>query len=429
VSGQLHLPGFVHRHPKLLTWIAVSIAAVAGLLFIAQDTTTLHVASAVGADDPRFPTYLARHLNAPLLQGTAFTPLQDGDEIFPAMLDAIRRARTRIDFESYIFSGAPAETFTQALCDAARRGVEVRLVLDALGVPSPPHDLEARIKASGGDVEWFNGVGPWTIEKANYRTHRKLLVVDGTVAFTGGAGVADHWVGRVEDGNHWRDTQFRVTGPGAAALEAAFFENWMQAGGAADPYFDPPEPAHAGAAPAIVVWSDATEGPGDVKLMYLYAIAAARHTIDLQSPYFVLDSTTRRLFAAARARGVHIRVLTDGDKTDVHSVREASRNEYAALLRAGDEIYEYQPTMMHAKVMIVDRRISIFGTANFDNRSLELNDELSIASADPDLAATLTRAFEHDVKRSKAWTPEEWRRRPITEKVRERFWGLFAELF
>jgi len=419
----------VIRHRKLLTVVVTSAAAVAGVLFLAQDKSTLRIQSPLAVDDPRFPGYLATQLNAPLTRGNTYTPLQNGDQFFPPMLEAIKNARQRIEFESYIFSGEQGEVFTQALTEAARRGVQVRMVLDAFGVAIPPKRLSERIEQSGAKLVWFNGLSPWTLQSTNYRTHRKILVADGTVAFTGGAGVADHWIGHAQDKEHWRDTQFRVTGPAVAAYEAAFFENWTEAGGDPTPFFDPADLPEGPPHPSITVWSNASEGVTDVKLMFLYAIAGAKRTIDLQSPYFLPDSTLRFVLTAARQRGVRIRVLTDGDVTDTKSVKRASRAKYGEFIAAGDQVFEYQPTMMHAKVMIVDRHLSVFGTPNFDNRSFEMNDELSVAAADPALADTLTRVFEDDLKRSKTWTAEEWKRRPFYEKFLERFWELFSEIF
>jgi cardiolipin synthase len=425
-QGAVHWP---HHHAKLVTATVLVIAAVALLLFLAQDKSTLHVQSALRVEDPRFPFYLATQVNAPVLRGSTFDVLQNGDEIYPPMLEAIRNARHRVEFESYIFAGKLSETFTNALSDAARRGVQVRMVLDGFGVATQPAKLRKRLEESGVQVVWFNGLGTWTIDKANYRTHRKLLVADGSVAFTGGAGVDDKWLGHAEDKDHWRDTQFRVTGPAVATLEAAFFENWRESGGDPAPVFDPPDAPAGQPLPAIAVWSNASEGPNDVKMTYLFAIAGAQQTIDIQSPYFLPDASFRRALDEARQRGVRIRVLTDGDVTDAKSVKSASRAQYAALLDAGDHVFEYQPTMMHVKVMVVDRRFSVFGTANFDNRSFELNDEVAIAADDPALAATLTRAFEQDLTRAKTWTAAQWRQRPFYARMLENFWRPFSEIF
>jgi cardiolipin synthase len=345
------------------------------------------------------------------------------------MLAAITQARQRVEFESYIFSGSLADIFTDALMDAARRGVQVRVILDAFGVAISPSKLRKRLEQSGARLVWFNGLSTWTIDKANFRTHRKLLIADGSVAFTGGAGVADKWLGNADTEGHWRDTQFRVTGPAVAALEAAFFENWHEAGGDPAPFFDPPDRPAGSPAPSITVWSNASEGTNAVKLMFLYAIAGAEHTLDIQSPYFLPDSSVKRSLTAARQRGVRIRVLTDGDLTDTQSVKYASRAQYAALLEAGDQIFEFQPTMMHAKVMVVDRVLSVFGTANFDNRSFELNDEVAVAVSDPTLAAALTAAFEQDLTRSSEVTRERWRQRSPVSRILEQFWRPFSEMF
>jgi cardiolipin synthase len=418
----------VHRR----RWPVVVVAILAGvgiLLFIAQDPRTLKVESGVAADDPAFAEYVAALVNAPLTHGR-YAVLQNGDAIYPAMLDAIRQARRRVVFETYNYNaGEAADLFTTALIEAAERGVRVHVILDSVGASAPPEDLRDRLQKGGVQLVWFNPISMWTIEATNYRTHRKLLIADGAVAFTGGVGVADHWLGHAEDKDHWRDTQFRITGPAARVLEACFFENWIEAGGAGPPTLDvdaPPAPEHA---KSIVIWSNPTGGVSNVKLLYLYSIAAARRTIDIQTPYFVLDSSVRRALDGARARGVHIRVKTDGEITDTKSVKHASRNEYGPLLDAGDRIFEYEPTMMHVKLMVVDNAWSVFGSANFDNRSFELNDEITLAVADREFASGLTAAFTTDLAQSHEWRPAEWRARPWHWKAREKFWGLFGEVF
>ncbi len=413
--------------------VLISLLVVAALLLLAQDPRTLHVRSAYAVDHPEFPPYVATLVNAPMVRGGRITALQNGDEIYPAMIGAIDRAATSVNFETYNYlDGRAADRFSQALVNAARRGVKVRVILDTVGATPPPASLREDFKAAGAKVSFFNPVGMWTVEATNNRTHRKLLIVDGQIGFTGGAGVADHWLGNARNEQEWRDTHFQVTGPLVRALEACFYENWVEAGGTDVPELPDSSAPHATAdsgETAMVVWSNPTIGVSNIKLLYLYSIDAARQTIDIQSPYFVLDSSVRETLARARERGVRIRVLTDGDKTDARSVKHASRNEYAALLEAGDRVFEYQPTMMHSKVMVIDGRWSIVGSANFDNRSLELNDEITIAVDDAALAARLTDAFNADLARSKAWTTEEWDRRPWHWKIRERTWGLFGEVF
>jgi len=419
---------FKGRKWPIVVFVCLTVTGI--LLFLAQDPRTLLVASRLPAGDPAFPEYIASLVNGPVTRGDAYQVLQNGREIYPAMLAAINNAKRRIVFETYNYKrGEIAETFTQALVAAARRGVIVRVVLDSFGATPPPPDLDERLRAAGARLQWFNVLGLWTVEATNNRTHRKILVVDGEIGFTGGAGVADHWLGDADSPDHWRDTQFSVNGPAVRWLEACFFENWVEAGGADAPELDLEEPTGKGQARSLVVWSNPIGGVSNVKLLFLYSIAAATRTIEIQSPYFIPDTSSRRALLDARQRGVEIRVLTDGEITDAKSVKHASRNEYRPLLDAGVQIFEFTPTMMHSKVMIIDGQWSVFGSGNFDNRSLELNDEITVAVADADLARRLHDAFERDLARSKHWTTAEWRARPWHWKVREKFWGLFGEVF
>ena len=404
-------------------------AIVAALLLIAQDQETIRVRSPLRASDPRFAAYVASLVGVPVTQGDAYQVLQNGDAIFPSMLDAINKAKQRISFESFIYSdGEIARLFTAALAAAARRGVQVRIVLDSIGSMDLPRATVKELTDAGVQVVWFNPLASWSLEEVNYRTHRKVLVVDGAVAFTGGVGVADHWRGNARNEDEWRDTQFCVTGPAVRAVEAAFYENWLESGGRQAPALDPPLPARGAGARSLVVWSNPTSGISNVKLLYLLSLAGARQSLDIQSPYFVLDSSTLDALTVARQRGVRVRILTEGDKTDTKSVKAASRAAYKDLLDAAYEIYEYQPTMMHVKAVIVDRRWSLVGSANFDNRSFELNDEITIAVDDSALASELTKAFEHDLTRSTRLTAAEWRKRPLLNRAFETFWGWFGEV-
>ncbi len=409
--------------------IVLAVALTGLFLLLAQDQETLTIESPVAVSDPRFAEYVASLVGAPVERGDAYTVLRNGDEAFPQMLEAVQQAERRINFESFIYEdGAVGDKFTAALAAAAERGVTVRVVLDAVGGELSQASQD-RLVSAGVQVTWFNTLRPWTLEEANYRTHRKVLAVDGEVAFTGGMGLADHWLGHAQSPEHWRDTQFKVTGPAVRALEASFYENWLEAGGRSAPALDPEQPPQAIDARSVVVWSNPTGGASNVKLLFLLSIAGARKQIDVQSPYFILDESTRWSFDEARKRGVRVRILTDGDVTDAKPVKDASREEYQKLLDAGFEIYEYQPSMMHVKAMIVDGVWNVFGSANFDNRSFELNDELTVAAQSRDLAAALTRDFEADMAKSKKLDAEEWRKRPLWQKAREFFWAQFGEVF
>jgi cardiolipin synthase len=411
--------------------VLLALLVTGGLLFLAQDPRTLQVHSAHRAADPEFPRYLAALLNTPLVRGNRYVALRNGDEIYPRMIAAIDAAAVRVAFETYNFmAGEAADRFIDALVRAARRGVSVRVIIDTVGAVPPPAGLREAFEAAGVRLVWFNPVGVWTMEATNNRTHRKLLIVDGETVFTGGVGVADHWLGNARDEREWRDTHFEVTGPVVQALEACFFENWIEAGGTDPPAMTLDPSRHPDEhAPSLVLWSNPTVGVSNIKLLYLTLIAAADRSIDIQSPYFVLDSSVRLALARARERGVALRVLTDGEITDTMSVKHASRAEYLGVLEMGGRVFEYRPTMMHVKTLVVDGRWSVIGSANFDNRSLELNDEVAVAIDDEEFAAALTRHFDEDLTSSREWTIDEWRRRPWHWKVRQAFWGLFGEVF
>jgi cardiolipin synthase len=415
--------------PKWPFRVLVGVLIVAGLLLIAQDQETLRVESPIDASNPRFADYVASLVGAAVEPGDVYTVLRNGDA-FPPMLDAIEQARTRINFETYVFKDeAIGERFLQALERAAGRGVTVRMVLDPIGSVLSD-DNQRRLETAGVKVEWFNPLRFWTLEETNYRTHRKVLVVDGVVAFTGGMGVADQWLGHAQDPDHWRDTQFQITGPAVRALEASFYENWIESGGRSAPALDPEPPPQSSGVRSVVLWSNPTAGASNVKLLYLLAIGAARKTLDIQSPYITLDESTRWSIAEARKRGVRVRILSEGEITDAMPVKHASREGYQQLLDQGVEIYEYQPTMMHTKAVMIDEAFSLIGSANFGNRSFELNDELTVAVFDPDLARTLVADFEHDLQVSTRLDAATWKdQRSIVGKIQEQFWAMFGEIF
>src|SRR5688572_4972417 len=415
---------------NLILAIVIGILVVAVGLLIAQDQETLRIRTSLAADDRRFPEYLARLLGHPLTTGDAYVVLTNGDAAFPAMLAAIDAAKHRVSFEGYIYdgSGEIAGRFTSALEAAARRGAEVRLVFDSVGAKIVPEHVQ-RLEQAGCRIGWFNPVSSLSIEEANYRTHRKALVVDGDVAFLGGIGIADQWAKDTEKEKQWRDTHVEVRGPAAINIEAAFNENWIETGGVVEPDVLTHDNEPDGTATSIVVWSSPEGGANALKLLYLLSIAAARRSVDIQSPYLITDESTRWSLAEARKRGVRIRMLVEGDITDAKPVKFAGRAHYGLFMQNGIEVYEYQPTMMHTKAMIVDGVLSIVGSANFDNRSLELNDEVNTAVFDRQLAARLASDFERDLRSSKKLNLEEWRSRPLHIRGREKMWSLFGEVF
>ena len=410
--------------------LLVAAAVVALLLMLAQDQETLKIRSAVGVEDPRHSAYVSALVGTALSRGNRYDVLTNGDQIFPAMLDAIRNAKRRISFETYIYdTGEVADQFTVALEAAARRGVRVNLVVDSVGASGMKGADIKRLEAAGCKIGSFHSIKWYNLEEVNYRTHRKILVVDGEVGFTGGAGVADHWLGHAEDKDHWRDTQVRMRGPIVRLVEGAFYENFFETAGIVAPELDDLKAEQDDIGHSLVLRSSPTGGSNDLKRLYLLGIASARRTVDITSPYFVTDESSDWSLQDAVSRGVKIRILVEGDDTDAMPVKYASREAYERLMSMGIEIYEYQPTMMHAKAMVVDGAWSMFGSANFDNRSLELNDELNIAVSDRDVARRLTEDFEQDLRVSSKLELARWRQRPFLEKSREMFWSYFGEIF
>jgi cardiolipin synthase len=415
---------------RALLALALAGLVVALALVVAQDQVTVRIGSAYGAERPEYPAYIAALVGADLTRGNRYDVLTNGDQIYPAMLQAIDEAKRRVNFETYVYStGDIPNRFTDAFERAARRGVTVTVIVDAVGAASMDDDHAERLRAAGCTVLRFHPTRWYSLEELNYRTHRKILVVDGEIGFTGGVGVSDQWKGNAQDRDHWRDTHVRIRGPIVRLLEAAFYEVLVESHGPATPVLDPDPPVEHEEGASFIVRSSTTSGSSDMKRAYLLAIASAQRTLDIASPYFVTDESTLWAFEEAVRRGVRVRILVEGDVTDAMPVKYASRAAYDRLLTLGIEIYEYQPTMMHVKVLVVDGVFSMFGSANFDNRSLELNDELNVAVTSPEVAARFLRDFEADLRASHRLELNAWRERPLLAKSRELFWSYFGEVF
>ncbi len=411
--------------------LLIAGGVIATLLALAQDQVTLTVRSAVSAEDQRHPAYLAALVGANLSRGNRYIVHTNGDQFYPAMLAAVRAAKRRVSFESYIYASGTgiAGEFTRAFEDASRRGVKVNLVLDAVGASSLSDEDLQRLRSAGCTVALFNSPTWYLLEELNYRTHRKILVVDGDIGFTGGAGVDDQWKGNARTKEEWRDTQVEVRGPMARLLEGGFYENFVETAGEVTPTLDDFVPGKDEEGASFLVRSSPTGGSNDLKRLYLFAIASARRSLDITTPYFVPDESTLWALEDAGRRGVRIRLLIEGDLTDAMPVKYASRHSYERLLEHGIEIYEYAPTMMHTKALVVDGVWSMFGSANFDNRSLELNDELNVTVSNRDLASRFLQDMEQDLKVSRRLELTTWRDRSLLMKVRERFWSRFGEIF
>jgi cardiolipin synthase A/B len=377
--------------------------------------------------DAQFVRSMGNLLGPPLVGGNTVVELVNGDRIFPAMLEAIRGARRTITFETYIYwSDSIGEAFAEALSERARAGVKVHVLLDWVGSGKMDQSHLVRMEKAGAQVERYHPLAWYTLARLNHRTHRKLLVVDGLVGFTGGVGIGDKWLGDAQDEDHWRDTHFRLEGPAVAQMQAAFLDNWLKTHSEVlhgEDYF--PAQLPVGDMAAQVFKSSSREGSESVRMMYLLSIAAARESILLSASYFVPDDLAVRMLVEARRRGVRVDILVPGPKIDVELTRKASRSRWGELLEAGVEISEYQPTMYHCKVMIVDGAWVSVGSTNFDNRSFRLNDEANLNVLDRDFARQLAETFAADKARSRRITLEEWRRRPWKERVVERILSLF----
>jgi cardiolipin synthase A/B len=362
-------------------------------------------------------------LGPPMAQGNRVTSLLNGDQVFPAMLDAIRSAKRSIDFETYIYwSGTVGREFGDALAERARAGVPTHLLIDWLGSTKADEKILDAMRDAGVEIVRYRPLRWYSVDRINHRTHRKLLVVDGRIGFTGGVGIADQWLGHAQDKEHWRDSHFRVEGPVVAQLQAAFLDNWVEAEGHVldgEAYF--PRLVPVGSDFAQVFRSAPGEGSASMRLMYLLAIAAATRRILIANAYFVPDSQTVAMLVEARRRGADVEIVVPGPVLDAQIVRRASRATWGPLLEAGVRIYEYQPTMYHTKVMVVDDLWASVGSTNFDDRSFRLNDEANLNVLDAAFGREQARVFDEDRRRSRQVTLEAWRRRPLRERLQERW--------
>ena len=375
--------------------------------------------------DPQFVRSMNHLLGPGILAGNRVEALQNGGEIFPAMLGAIRGARETITFETYIYwSGEIGRKFSEALSERARAGVKVHVLLDAVGTGKMEDRYLDDLKTAGVEVERYHPLHWYSIARINNRTHRKLLVVDGRIGFTGGVGIADLWEGHAQDQEHWRDSHYRLEGPAVAQMQAAFNDNWIKTRAKVlfgSQYF--PELKPAGESPAQVFKSSRGEGSESVRLMYLLSIASATGSVRLQAAYFVPDDLAIETFIAARKRGVKIEIIVPGPHMDAKVVQSASRSLWGALLDAGVQIYEYQPTMYHCKVMIVDDVWVSVGSTNFDDRSFRLNDEANLNIYDAVFAAQQVKVFEEDKAKSRLMTRAEFKDRSKAGKLWEEIAG------
>ena len=405
--------------------------AVAGGIFLAWFVLVLlftpginyHLACRTSIHDERFLHTLQSACQAALHDGNDVRVFTNGLAFYPAMLDAIRSATSSVNLECYIFQpGRIADQFIEALSERARHGVNVTIVVDAIGSMFFWGRPVRRLREAGCRIESYQRLRWHSLARANNRTHRELLIVDGRIGFVGGAGIADWWVDKpgatTRKQRGWRDTMTRIEGPVVAALQGVAAENWLECCGeilVGPEHF--PSPERVGNTTAFVVKSSPSDRATASRVAFQMLMEGADHHVRITTPYFLPDRALRRALIEAAGRGVAVSVIVPGRNTDQRWVRLASRRMWGKLLRAGTRIYEYRDVMMHAKSLIADEMWTIIGTTNIDNRSFEHNDEVNVAMRDPGVAARLLEDYSRDVRDSDEVTLERWQRRPLWEKI------------
>ena len=403
---------------------ATRVISVACLLFLLVSCN--HVQPHLKIPDlrisePALRATLVGYTGGAVVTGNRVEVLLNGEEIFPAKLEVIRAARKTITYAQYVFEeGAPAEETAQALAERCRAGVKVHVLIDAVGSLLMPAQYRDLMTEAGCEVAFYRPVNPWTMDRANYRNHRRILVADGRVGVTGGSGTSGKWSGNGKQEGQWRDTDMRVEGPVVNQLQGAFSENWLEATGtalgAADDF---PWPIEAkGAVESQVVRSSPAGGSVAMYTMFLLAMASARRTIYITNPYFVPDEKMIETLLQSRQRGVRVVLLLPG-AIDHNLVRQAGRSQLGRLLQAGVQIYEYRAALLHSKTMVIDSIWATVGSTNLDRRSFELNEELNLVVYNGDIARRLERVFEDDLGQSRPVTYEQWKNRGFASRFLE----------
>ena len=394
-----------------LVWLILVVLFTPGIPYYLSHRTSVH--------DPGFLYTIQSTCQAALHHGNRVEIFTDGPQFYPAMLEAIRGATRSINMELYIFQpGKIADQFIAAISDRARHGVNVTIVVDAIGSFSLWGRPVRRLRKAGCRIESYQRIRWYSLARINNRTHRELLIVDGRIAFAGGAGIADWWAYPKKRTPPWRDTMARIEGPIVAALQGAAAENWLECCGevlTGPEYF--PSLDVQGESTGFVVKSSPADRATASRVAFQLLMEGADRDVRISTPYFLPDRALRRALIGLASRGVEVSVIVPGPPTDQRWVRYASRRMWGTLLEAGIRIYEYRGTMMHAKVLLVDGEWAVLGTTNMDNRSFEHNDEVNVALRDAALAARLMADYQHDIDDSDEMTLAQWQARPVWEKV------------
>ncbi len=406
-------------------WLAIAgmilAAYLAFLLNPVEEEPRYGLDHEFAIESSEFLASIAGATNAPFIPGNRLDIYNNGDEFYPTMLTAIEQAQQTITIEAYIYwAGNIGRRFAEALAAKAKSGVSVKILLDAVGSSTISQEILETLENSGCQVRWYHPVRWYTINRVNNRTHRKSLIIDGRIGFTGGAGITDHWLGDAEDAEHWRDIQIRIEGPSVISLQTGFARNWLETTGelvSGDTYYPPPKQAGSLAVQSIL--SSPETGSSTVRIMYYLSIVCARKSIYIANPYFVPDEQAINILIDAKRRGVDVKIMVTGSHNDNFLARYNGTRIYGNLLAAGVEVYEYERTMLHQKYMVCDGIWSTVGTTNFDNRSFGLNDENNLCVFDRKLGVKWEQIFFDDLKSSRRIAVEDWRKRGVRMRVAE----------
>lgn len=412
----------------VVAWTAVAIQAFLLFLFLFEPYLPYKIGKRPGAvESKEFVQWIETLTNSQLHETCSVEVLTNGEVYYEAEMEAIRNAESSVNLEAFIFQrGEVTHRMLQLLTERARAGVKVNMVLDAVGCLATPRRYFRELCAAGGRVEWYHPFRWYNIPRLNNRTHRVLIVIDGQIGFVGGAGFADCWLYGAGKGKpRWRDTMFRLQGSAVRTLQSVFTENWLEASGEIltdKLYFPPPVQSSGGGTVSAMIVASAPSGGRATRARVLYQtlLASARHSIYITTPYFLPDKNIRKeMIRAIEERGVELKVITPGKRSDHLLTRRSSRRLYGALLKAGGQIYEYETSMIHTKAMIIDGLWAVVGSTNFDHRSFGLNDEVNLVACDQQLADRLCRDFANDLLSSQPVSYRRWRQRPGFERIHE----------
>jgi cardiolipin synthase len=414
-------------------WWAAGMGAMAWFTYLSWPTEVpprFGLEHQFSVSDSEFHTSIAGVTGIPFFEGNRLDILNNGDEFYPAMLKAIDEAELSITIEAYIYwAGEIGKRFAEALAKKAKAGVRVKILLDAVGSATIGDEILEILERGNCQLAWYNPLRPYSVGRLNHRTHRKSLIIDGRIGFTGGAGIADHWMGNAQDEKHWRDVQVRIEGPAVVPLQSGFAHNWVQAtceliSGA---LFYPPAEIHAGTLALQTVMSSPETGASSVRNLHYLSISSATKSILIANPYFVPDQGAIDILVEAKKRGVDVRIMVAGIYNDAWLARQNSVRLYGELLEADIHVYEYNHTMLHQKTMVIDGVWGTVGTTNFDSRSFAQNEENNVCFYDATLAGRLEEMFRADLRYCERVTLQAWRNRGVLAKTGQFLVSLLQE--